>query len=193
MDQASDPPGAAPLDRGNAARQMADTVALYETRLIRYALHLVHDMDQARDVVQDTFFAFCRADPKTNADREAAWLFTVCRNRALDGLRRERPMDPLDSTIAQNLAAPGPAPSDLAVIRDDHRRALLYMSELPANQQEVLRLKLQGELSYREISQVTGLSESNIGYLIHMAIHTVRDRLRAAEAAVAPSAQGAHP
>ncbi len=96
-------------------------------------------------------------------------------------------MDPLDSTAAQRLTAPGPAPSDLAEIRDEHRRALQCMRELPPNQQEVLRLKLQNDLSYREISHITGLSESNVGYLIHVAIHTVRNSLRAAEAAAAPS------
>ncbi len=188
MDPATDATRTNTLDHGAGAAHMVEIVGLYEARLIRYASHLVRDMDLARDVVQDTFLAYCRADERSLADREAAWLFTVCRNRALDVLRRERPMDSLDSTAAQNLTTPGPAPSDLAEIRDDHRRALVCLRELPPNQQEVLRLKLQGELSYREISQITGLSESNVGYLIHIAIHTVRDRLRAADPALAPSA-----
>ena len=38
---------------------------------------------------------------------------------------------------------------------------------LPMNQQEVIRLKFLDGLSYREISQTTNLSESNVGFLIH--------------------------
>jgi RNA polymerase sigma-70 factor (ECF subfamily) len=65
---------------------------------------------------------------------------------------------------------------------------MAVLATLPPNQQEVVRLKFHGELSYREISRITGLSETNIGYLIHVAVKTVRERLQAAEAAVAQSA-----
>jgi len=52
---------------------------------------------------------------------------------------------------------------------------------LSANQQEVVRLKFQGGLSYREISNVTELSVTNVGYLLHTAIQKIRDRLEAPE------------
>ena len=58
----------------------------------------------------------------------------------------------------------------------EHVRRLL--ETLPENQQEVLRLKFQAGLSYREISRVTALSVSNVGYLIHTAIRTLRRQLQ---------------
>jgi RNA polymerase sigma-70 factor (ECF subfamily) len=48
---------------------------------------------------------------------------------------------------------------------------------LPANQQEVVRLKFQNSLSYKEISAITGLSVTNVGYLLHTAIQTLRGKL----------------
>ncbi len=55
---------------------------------------------------------------------------------------------------------------------------LKILNTLPANQQEVLRLKFQGDLSYGEISRITNLSVSNVGFLIHTGIKTIRERVR---------------
>ena len=55
------------------------------------------------------------------------------------------------------------------------------LDDLPANQQEVIRLKFQNDLSYREISRITKLSESNVGFLIHTGLKTLRHRVRALE------------
>ena len=48
---------------------------------------------------------------------------------------------------------------------------------LPPNQQEVIRLKFQHGLKYKEIAAVTGLSVSNVGFLIHTAIKQMRGTL----------------
>ena len=48
---------------------------------------------------------------------------------------------------------------------------------LPANQQEVIRLKFQHGLSYKQIAEVTQLSVSNVGFLIHAGLKTLRQRL----------------
>jgi len=170
-----------------AAPGIAEALERYEGRLTRYAAQLLGDVESARDVVQDTFLALCRADPREVGDHLGAWLFTVCRNRALDILRKERRMHTVDATVMEARAAPGPAPAVLAEIQDIHQRVMAVLATLPPNQQEVVRLKFHGELSYREISRITGLSETNVGYLIHVAVKTVRERLQAAEAA----AQGA--
>jgi len=53
------------------------------------------------------------------------------------------------------------------------------LDSLPLNQQEVVRLKFQNDLSYQEISRITKLSVSNVGFLIHTAIKTIRRKLKA--------------
>jgi RNA polymerase sigma-70 factor (ECF subfamily) len=53
--------------------------------------------------------------------------------------------------------------------------AILQMIEkLPANQQEVVRLKFQNGFSYKEISRITSLSVSNVGFLLHTAVKSLR-------------------
>ena len=49
---------------------------------------------------------------------------------------------------------------------------------LPPNQRDVLILKIQEGKSYREISQITGLTTSNIGYLIHHGLKRLSGELR---------------
>ena len=48
---------------------------------------------------------------------------------------------------------------------------------LPKNQREVLYLKFQSDLSYKEISDITKLSVSNVGFLIHTAVRAIRKQM----------------
>jgi RNA polymerase sigma-70 factor (ECF subfamily) len=50
---------------------------------------------------------------------------------------------------------------------------------LPRNQQECIRLKFQSGLSYKQISDVTNLTATNVGFLIHTGLKTLRQRLAA--------------
>ena len=57
-----------------------DVVAQWESDLVRYARHLVGDVERARDVVQDTFLKLCQQDRGQLDGHLVEWLFTVCRN-----------------------------------------------------------------------------------------------------------------
>ena len=61
--------------------------------------------------------------------------------------------------------------------RDTTARVLEFVDKLTENQREVVRLKFQHGLSYKEIAVVTELSVSNVGYLIHTAIKRLRTEL----------------
>jgi RNA polymerase sigma-70 factor (ECF subfamily) len=159
------------------AEWIRDALDRYEGPLVRYARRITGDLEQARDVVQDTFLKLCAADRSTVETHLAAWLYTVCRNRALDVSRKERRMVPLDDAVAQTHATGEPPASATADFRDAHAQVLTVVETLPKNQQEVIRLKFQDALSYKEISQVTGLSVTNVGFLLHTAIRNVRARL----------------
>ena len=66
-------------------------MGLYESQLIAYAANiLAGDFERARDVVQDAFLRLFQADPARVRENLKAWLYTVCRNRALDVLRKGR-------------------------------------------------------------------------------------------------------
>ena len=70
-----------------------------------------------------------------------------------------------------------PTPLDAAETDDSIQSVLDLISTLSDNQQECIRLKFQHGLSYREISGVTGLSVSNVGFLIHVGLKKVRAKI----------------
>ena len=152
-------------------------VQQYEGRLLRYAAQITHDVDRARDVVQDTFLALCRENPDVVEGHLAEWLYTVCRNRALDVQRKEKRMQTItaEQTAAQASQEAGQAA--VAERNDSAAQILRLVERLSANQREVVRLKFQNGLSYKEISRITELSVTNVGYLIHTAIQKLRQQV----------------
>ncbi len=152
-------------------------VGRYETPLIQYAGRLLGDPERARDVVQDTFLKLCQQDQAALSDRLAEWLYTVCRNRALDVMRKERRMSLLSDEQQNGQVQTEPGPADACELRDSAAHALEMLETLPPNQREVIRLKFQHGFSYREISRISGHSVSNVGFLIHVGLKTLRGRM----------------
>jgi RNA polymerase sigma-70 factor (ECF subfamily) len=136
-------------------------------------------MEQARDVVQDTFLRLCSQKPSRVRDHVAQWLFTVCRNRALDLLRKEKRMNFNSEVELEAQPASQPAVSTILEQKEQVGEILRLLETLPSNQQEVICLRFQNEFSYREISAVTDLSVSNVGFLIHTGLKTIRRKLNA--------------
>jgi len=178
-DQDEKPVSGRTLRSSRHGEWVCGALAQYEGPLTRYAARLTGDVERARDVVQDTFLKLCVADPaKVNAHL-AQWLFTVCRNRALDVCRKENRMTLVGDCEAAAVETTLPGPAAQAERTETRVRLAELVDTLPEKQQEVVRLKFQNGLTYREIGEVTGLTVSNVGYLIHTAIKTLREQIRA--------------
>ena len=151
------------------SRWIVEALELNERSLIRYARWIMSDLERAREVVQETFLRLCKEDPARVEGHLAQWLFTVCRNLAFDARKKEARMTPLGDT-------------EIAVAPDmEERRTvsqiLQVVETLPKNQREVIYLKFQCDLSYKEISEITRLSVSNVGFLIHAAVRSIRKQM----------------
>ena len=169
----------------------------YERPLVRYALSILRDLESARDVVQETFIRYVRAggaggiapvseegdsaagsgiSPPPSTDRVAAWLFTVCRNRALDYQRKHSRIVPMN--FPDNRATEEPSPAAYLESRDTAASLLQLLEHLSPNQREVIRLKFQSDLSYKEIAEITQLSVTNVGFLLHTGLKKLRALLQ---------------
>jgi RNA polymerase sigma factor (sigma-70 family) len=160
------------------ATWVSSVMAEYEKPLTRYAAHITGDSERAREVVQDTFLKLCHQKPAQIRDHLAQWLYTVCRNRALDVRRKERRMTGLGDAQIEIQARSGPEAASALEREEQLSDILRVLNTLPANQQEVLRLKFRSDLSYQEIGRITNLSVSNVGFLIHTGLKTIRERVR---------------
>ncbi len=162
----------------NAGNWIEDAVREHQAPLLRYATRLVGgDEERARDVVQDTFVRLLRQPPDRVNGHVVEWLYTVCRNRALDVLRKEGRMRTFAEGEVEKVRA-GEARPGRELEAEERRAAVLdLIDRLPPNQQEVIRLKFQNGFSYKEISRITELSVSNVGFLIHTAVKKLRQEM----------------
>ncbi len=168
-------PDTSPSDRSHEnAAFVRSAVEQFQAPLQRYAARLLGDPERARDVVQDTFVRLLAQPERAVADHLAEWLFTVCRNRAFDVSRKEHRMKQFEEGAVERVATTEPRPGAALESDETHAAVLRLIDRLPPNQQEVIRLKFQNGFSYKEISRITSLSVSNVGFLIHTAIKTLR-------------------
>ena len=156
-----------------AQRDIEQLLRRFEVPLLQYAMSITGDRERARDVVQEAFIKFQR-NGAVAPEKTATWLFTVCRNGALNVCRKERRMMFLDEEIVESRADERPMPFERMEQREASGFLMKILATLPPRQQEVLQLKFQNGLSYQEIAEITKTTKNSVGVLIHTALKTLR-------------------
>jgi RNA polymerase sigma-70 factor (ECF subfamily) len=159
-----------------AGQRFEETLRRFEIPLLQYAARITGDRERARDVVQETFVKFQRNGAIHRDDEPATWLFTVCRNAALNVCRKERRMMYLDEEAIELRQEEQPMPFDRLEQREAVGFLLRIVATLPARQQEVIQLKFQNDLSYQQIAKIMKTTANNVGVLLHTALKTLRQR-----------------
>ncbi len=150
------------------ARVLADT----ERPLVAYLLRLGLPLDAAGDVAQEAYLGLWQQEPGSVDAYVVPWLYCFARHRAIDRARARRVTVSDDSVVAALASEDRP---DRTIEHQQRNSALQQaIAQLPARQQELVGLKFIDGLSYRDMAQATGLSESNVGYLLHQSMRTLR-------------------
>ena len=124
------------------------------------AYSVLFDRDQAQDIAQETFAVACRKLVHLKRpERFAGWLATICRNLAIDTLRRRKgngvPLEEIEEPVAPDRPDEGESVSV--------RQAI---AGLPEMDREIVVLRYFDEMSYEQLQQSLGIS-----------IHAVKGRL----------------
>jgi RNA polymerase sigma-70 factor (ECF subfamily) len=156
----------------------ADWEALYADqmpRIYNFFRYRVGAGPEAEDLTAITFAKAWRARHRYRRDLGAfsTWLFTIARRVAIDHHRARRDHRPLAAAAA---VAAGETPEDVAVHRSDVARLVGLLDGLAVRERELVALKYGGGLTNRAIARLTGLSESNVGTLLHRTIQNLRAR-----------------
>jgi RNA polymerase sigma factor (sigma-70 family) len=154
-----------------------DTIRRFEEPLLLYASRLTGNAEEAQDVVQEIFLRLCAQDRSAIENHLNVWLFSVCRNYAFELRRRRSRLSSINAATEDLRLADYTAGEDVVEQQESYAEVLNELAMLPANQQEVIRLKFQHGLSYREISAVTKLTVTNVGFLMHVGLKKIRERL----------------
>lgn len=155
---------------------LAEILLRYEKPLLKHVYGFCKDRELSRDVVQETFLRLIRTRENGMPENLAAWLFTVSRNVVCDHLRRQKVVRFGDDPRLDDREGLELSPDDHLDRGEREQRLAALVEELPEREKELVRLKFQVGLSYREIEQITGISQGNIGYFLHRAVKHLRQR-----------------
>jgi RNA polymerase sigma-70 factor (ECF subfamily) len=129
----------------------------------------------AQDLTSRTFEKAWRDRHRYRRDiaKFSTWLLQIARNVVVDYYRTRHEHAPLEA--AEQVPADG-TPEEEAVIRSNFERLSVLTEQLGDRERELLALKYGAGATNRAISEVTGLSESNVGTILHRAVQMLREK-----------------
>lgn len=173
--EVSEPPGWETIE---------ELFAALESPLLSYALRLTGERGVAEDMVQDAFMKLHAQFEQVREPRR--WLYRTVHNQSLNYRRQagkivplEIPGEPGDSgaPAAPETADTRPLPDELISRLEGIGLVRVILETLDERSRELIRLKFNEDLSYKEISVRTGLKAGHVGYLLHHALKEVADGL----------------
>jgi RNA polymerase sigma factor (sigma-70 family) len=154
--------------------------AALESPLLSYALRLVGERGLAEDIVQESFMRLHAHFAEVREPRR--WLYRTAHNLALNQRRGSDKIISLEPGEGAGNAHgessdPQLLPDEQIIRLEGIGLVRLSIGSLDERGQELIRLKFQENLSYKEISARTGLKVGHVGYLLHHAIKAIADEL----------------
>jgi RNA polymerase sigma factor (sigma-70 family) len=152
-----------------------------ESPLLSYALRLVGERSVAEDMVQDAFMKLHSQFEQVREPRR--WLYRTVHNQSLNHRRQAGKIVSLQLPDADGAPATmdtmdaQPLPDELIARMEGIGLVRLSLETLDERSRELIRLKFNEDLSYKEISARTGLTVSHVGYLLHHALKEMADEL----------------
>ena len=149
-----------------------------ESPLLRFAHGLTGQRETAEDIVQE---AFLRLHSHWHEVRQPRpWLFRCVRNLALNHLRKNKRITPLETNPQTSKEWETPAPDPEAALGklETIGTLQLLIAELPEPDRTLVSLKYISGLRYDQIATKTNLSVSNVGYKLHHCLKSLASSLR---------------
>lgn len=154
----------------------ADFERLYLSELPRvynFFRYRVGDGQLAEDLTSETFEKAWRHRNRYRRDLAAfsTWLFTIARRVAQDHYRRHRieiPLDEVRQTSTDEMM------EDVAQRHADFARLTVLLARLEDRERDLVALKFGAGLTNRTIARLSGLTESNVGVILHRTLQTLR-------------------
>lgn len=135
----------------------------HRKKLFNYLMRRSGDYELSQDIMQESFTRFYKH--YRNDASNVALLYTIARNALIDYYRKNRHQTQFEENSMEGLFDS----ERHLLIRDEYRRTLSAMEKLKPDERDLLSLLTSTDFSYREIADITGLSESNVKVRVHRA------------------------
>lgn len=172
-------------------RNIEHIIKLYFASIYRFIFRLVGEVVVAEDLTQDTFVKVWRYLPEYDKEEELKnWIFIIARNTALDWLRKKKPLvfsqivNPKESANAFNEvdsfdpASSEALPEELFARQEARDYLENFINQLPFVYQEVIYLRLDGDLTLEQIAGVLGKSVNTVKSIYRRGLKKLRLSLK---------------
>lgn len=137
----------------------------WNPRLVRYAMKIVGEYESAVDAVQDSWLAILNGLNKVDDPAKfRSWAFRIVHNKSFDAIRRKVKRKNAIKEVSKRLPISDDPEQDASSesIDDASQRLRHAIKQLKSNDQMILGLYYEEDLSIKEIEVVTGATKSSI-------------------------------
>lgn len=125
----------------------------YEKPIIGYLFGMTGNLEQSKDVCQETFIKLVNNPPRLFFGGSLkSWLFKTARNRMIDIIRRLTKQQGLDEINEE--MDPSPDPHESLSLNDEFTELYSVIDELDEKYREVVALYFFSEMTFKEISKI---------------------------------------
>lgn len=153
---------------------MEELIELWKMPIFRFFLRSLNHHEDAEDLTQRVFIRIYRSSERYLPQAKfSTWIFTIARNLLIDEIkkRKRRPQMVFDEHIEKAGDGESGRSEELTEILTKH------LDTIPENHRTALLLRVQRELSYREIAEVMQTTEASVKTWIHRARLDLRKSL----------------
>ena len=173
-------------DPGNKKVSIAETLGTLfeslESPLLAYAFRLTKSVEVAQDLVQEAFLKLQEHYDRVKEPKP--WLYRTIHNLAVNHHRKANRMvtmqqqDSKGDALEMETKDGGMLPDESIVHQEALGMVRLSLETLDVRSRELVRLKFEEDMTYRQIAEKTGLSVSNVGYVLHHAVKSLAIELK---------------
>lgn len=146
-------------------KQIEDIYNKFHKQIFRYFYHLTYDSEQAGELTQETFYQVIISIPRFKGNSKlSTWIYSIARNTYLKKIKKESKYLLTEEKDLHNLIPPDSTHNPELVLEQQQSKEKIrkVFSKLSENYASILILRDKNGLSYREISEITGMSDSSV-------------------------------
>ena len=168
----------------SARETFAELYEEFMPRVYRFVRYRLSDTQITEDLTSVIFEKALVNFERYSSDKASfsTWIFTIARNTVIDYYRTRgrRRMTSLEESEIE-VVSKEPTPVETLEKEDEKARLRAYLSELSAEEQDLISMKFGAEQNNRQIAAAMGISESNVGTRLYRAVRKLRDSFRERE------------